>query len=225
MQHIREGVQSLAKDRQKSVLVFSGYVSQNPTILGSANSSRGPTRRETKLSEAQSYANLAAAHEYWDLLEDVRPEEILIEDRALDSYHNVLFSLTLFHTHFNTWPRTITIISHAFKKERLIDGHCVAIGFPLERVTFIGIDPPGMAAVATGAEVGDGKEEAMKGVGLAMGEWREDPHGRGVSLAGKRARRNPWGVRQGVFLEEEGETGGLVVKGEGIDEDAVRPWM
>lgn len=151
------------------------------------------------------------------------PDEVLIEDRALDSYHNVLFSLTLFYTRFRTWPVHITIVSHAFNKERLIDGHCAAIGFSLERVSFLGIDPPGMAAVATGVGGAASKEEAMKGVGLAMGEWREDPHGRGPNLAGKRAKRNPWGVRQSLFIEE-GDRGGLVLERVVLDEGAPRPW-
>ncbi|CAM1500559.1 Fc.00g097210.m01.CDS01 [Cosmosporella sp. VM-42] len=209
IQHIRAGVECLAQYREEAVLVFSG----------------GPTRKETKLSEAQSYANLAAEHEYWNLLaEGVSSDEILIEDRALDSYHNVLFSLTLFYTRFHTWPSNIAIVSHAFKKERLVDGHCTAIGFPLERVSFVGIDPPGMAAVAKGTEGGEDKVQAMEGVGLAMGEWREDPHGRGSSLAGKRAKRNPWDVEQSVFIED-GDRGSLVLKEDALHEDAPRPWI
>ena len=189
-----------------------------------ANLGSGPTRKEAKLSEAQSYANLAAENDHWGILRsDIRSDDILIEDRALDSYHNVLFSLTLFYSRFHSWPSRITIVSHAFKKERLIDGHCAAIGFPLDRVDFVGIDPPGMAAAAAGESVGEGKEEALKGVGLAMGEWKDDPHGRGESLAGKRGRRNPWNVSQGVFASE-GDTGGLVIVGKGIDEHAPRPW-
>lgn len=189
-----------------------------------ADQDSGPTRKETELSEAQSYANIAAENNHWDLLPGgIASGEILVEDRALDSYHNVLFSLTLFYGRFHTWPSQITIVSHAFKKERLIDGHCVAIGFPLDRVKFVGIDPPGMAAAVVGVEVADGKEEALKGVGLAMGEWREDPHGRGESLAGKRRKRNPWDTRQGVFVLD-GNTGGLVIVGDGLDEQAPRPW-
>lgn len=174
---------------------------------------------------------MAAKHNYWGLLEDGPSSgEVLMEERALDSYHNVLFSLTLFYSNFKTWPLKMTIVSHGFKEERLVDGHCAAIGFPLDRVSFIGIDPPGMvnAATAAGASGGKDKGEAIKGVGLAMGQWRSDPHGRGQSLAGKRLKRNPWGASQGVFPDERLDRGGLVVKvqdgNEVLDEEAARPW-
>jgi hypothetical protein len=152
----------------------------------------------------------------------VLSSKILIEDRALDSYHNLLFSLTLFYARFHTWPLSLTIVSHDFKKPRFIDGHCTAIGYSLERTKFVGIDPPGMVS---------GENEAgMKGVGQAVDEWTADPHGREEKLAGKRAKRNPWGVWQGVFEEVIDDTGkgGLVTEGKGEKEtlvdDAPRPW-
>lgn len=173
---------------------------------------RGPTRSETRLSEAQSYANLAEANQYWGLGKHAR---ILVEDRALDSYHNILFSLTLFRKEYGAWPRHLTIISHAFKKFRVVNGHCAAIGFPLHRVSFIGIDPPGVDATHTG-------------IGTAQDEWSRDIHGKGSALAGKRWRRNPWGVWQGVFPQgaaiHELETAGSG-EDETIVDDVVRPWM
>lgn len=187
----------------------------------------GPTRKETTLSEAQSYANIASAHSFFNLISHPRAtisSKILIEERALDSYHNLLFSLTLFYARFRTWPAFLTIVSHAFKKPRIIDGHCSAIGFPLERTTFVGIDPPGM----TSGE----NQDAVKGVGQAIDDWTADPHGRGEKLAGKRAKRNPWGVWQGVFGDtverDDVRRGRLVTEGEGeketLVEDASRPW-
>lgn len=164
------------------------------------------------MSEAQSYANLAEANQYWGM---GKPERVLVEDRALDSYHNILFSLTLFRTEYSNWPRHLTIVSHAFKKPRIVDGHCAAIGFPLDRVSFIGIDPPGVDAAHTG-------------IGTAHDEWSKDIHGRGSSLAGKRRRRNPWAVWQGVFpygaAIHELETVGSGEE-ERVVDDAVRPWM
>lgn len=124
-------------------------------------------------------------------------DAVLLEERALDSYHNILFSRSLIYSRFKRWPTHISVVSHGFKKERLVDGHCSAIGLDLDRVNFIGIDPPGMVAASKGQD----KEDAMKGVSLALGEWKDDPHGTGEVLAGKRAKRNPWGVWQGYFPE------------------------
>ncbi|KAL7810290.1 hypothetical protein V8C44DRAFT_332845 [Trichoderma aethiopicum] len=206
IEHIKAGLRCLAEDHDNAVLAFSG----------------GPTRQETELSEAQSYANIASSNNFFDIIPSTNnlSNKILIEDRALDSYHNILFSLTLFYTRFRAWPTHLTIISHAFKEPRLIDGHCAAIRFPLDRTRFVGIDPPGMT---TGENV-----DGMKGVGQAVDDWTKDPHGRGEVLAGKRRRRNPWGVWQGVFVEEGLDKGGLMTEGEGEAETLVdgvlRPW-
>lgn len=118
----------------------------------------------------------------------------------------------------------MTIVSHEFKKPRIVYGHCAALGFPLDRVTYVGIDPPSMAP---GGEKRD--EMLAGGVALAVGEWLDDPHGRGNSLSGKRKRRNPWGVWQGVFGKDiQSDGSGLVTIGSGedeqLDEHATQPW-
>ncbi|CEJ94057.1 hypothetical protein VHEMI09612 [[Torrubiella] hemipterigena] len=202
--HARAGIECLVREPD-SALAFSGAA----------------TRKETKLSEAQSYANLAHANQYWGLAEEV-PPNILIEDRALDSYHNILFSITLFYSRFSVWPQRITIVSHGFKRLRVLHGHCVAIGYPLDRIHYVGIDPPGME---------DASNFSVAGVEQAKDEWTLDPHGRDASLACKRERRNPWHVSQGVFPQESelNDNCGLMIRhlngGETLDEDAPRPWM
>jgi hypothetical protein len=78
---------------------------------------------------------------------------------------------------------------------------------------------------------GEKRDEMMAGgVALAMGEWEDDRHGRGSSLAGKRKGRNPWKVWQGVFVKGvEANKGGLVTSGSDADEqldvNAIRPWV
>lgn len=89
----------------------------------------------------------------------------------------------------------MTIVSHAFKRERLVDCHCRAIRFPLNRVDFVGVDPPGM--------VDGSNEAAIAGVAEAVRQWKEDPHGEGDALSSKRLRRNPWGISQTLFATEE----------------------
>ncbi|KAK0719745.1 Mur ligase [Lasiosphaeris hirsuta] len=174
IEHIRAGVQIVASDN-RATLVFSG----------------GPTRKETPLSEARSYHNLAIANAYFGLISASPhlPSQILLEERALDSYYNILFSLAAFWRAHSSWPERLTIISHAFKRTRLVDAHCAAIGFPLKRVAFVGINPPGA--------------DAMQGVQLAVGQWEVDPHGAGEELVGKRRMRNCWGVDQRIFLGSE----------------------
>ncbi|KAI1778618.1 hypothetical protein F4818DRAFT_305531 [Hypoxylon cercidicola] len=206
IEHIKAGLQVLKED-EKSVLLFSG----------------GPTRKETRLSEARSYANLAEANSYFGILsENDASRRIFCEERALDSYYNVLFSLTKFWSDHGTWPKKMTIVSHAFKRERLVDCHCGAIGFPLDRVDFVGVDPPGMV---------DGTNEAaFKGVAEAIAQWKEDPHGKGELLASKRRKRNPWGVSQKLFLDKEDQIRSGVQfipigeEEEGLLEGASQPW-
>lgn len=150
-----------------------------------------------------------------------------LEERALDSYHNILFSLTRFHGLFGAWPAALTLVSHAFKRPRL-EAHCRAIGFPRRRLVFVGIDPPAPAPPPHGSPpaAGDGDGD---GVARAERQWEADPHGRGPALAAKRRARNPWGVWQGVFEEACRARGGLVTRGglgegETLDEGAPRPW-
>ncbi|KAK1754508.1 FolC bifunctional protein [Echria macrotheca] len=184
IEHIRAGLQVLAND-SRAVLVFSG----------------GPTRKETTLSEARSYHNLATANDYFGL-HSAAPTEgqrVLLEERALDSYYNILFSIVDFWRAHAVWPEYLTVVSHGFKRTRLVDGHCAAIGFPLHRVSFVGINPPGLDSEVAQGE----KADAMRGVQLAIGQWAEDPHGVGEELAGKRRLRNCWNTDQRLFFSHE----------------------
>jgi dihydrofolate synthase len=166
------------------------------------------------LSEARSYFNLAVANELFGFVTKeewegmVETSRVFMDERALDSYYNILFSTVLFWRVHGTWPETLTVVSHGFKRTRIVDGHCAAVGFPLERVRFMGINPPGMDGEG---QVNWEKANAMKGVQLAMGQWEEDPHGMGEELAGKRRARNCWGADQRLFLaDEERQKSGVV---------------
>lgn len=203
----------------------------------------GPTHKSTPLSEARSYANLAAANNYFDLLPPSPPSSsspspqhkphplspiplhprVLVEERALDSYQNILFSIVHFWRSHPAalWPRRLTIVSHDFKRVRLTDEHCAALAFPLGRVRFVGINPPGLALVD-----GTLPQEAA-----AVRSWREDRHGMSPDLAAKRRRRNVYGVEQRLFLsDEERARSGVLTKlvDDGREEVLVdggpRPW-
>ncbi|KAI1370499.1 FolC bifunctional protein [Hypoxylon crocopeplum] len=206
IEHIKAGLRVLGGD-ENSVLMFSG----------------GPTRKETRLSEARSYANLAGANAYFGIVSEASASErISCEERALDSYYNVLFTLLKFWRDYGSWPRKMTIVSHAFKRERLVDCHCGAIGYPLEQVDFVGVDPPGMI---------DGTNEAaIKGTVEAVTQWKEDPHGKEELLASKRRKRNPWGISQKFFPEEEDRIrsgihlGSLDTGDDYLLEEVTQPW-
>ncbi|KAH6696975.1 DUF218 domain-containing protein [Plectosphaerella plurivora] len=215
IEHIKAAIRLLETDGE-ALLVISG----------------GPTRKETRLSEAESYRNVALANDLFTITPGSRSSvesRIILDERALDSYHNILFSLTAFWQHTRTWPARMTVVSHGFKRERIVDGHCAAIGFPLSRVTYLGINPPGMMASADGAV---SKSDAMAGERRAVDEWQRDPHGQGDSLTGKRMRRNVWSISQALFeteLEGERVRSGLVTTqsengDEVLVEDVIRPW-
>ncbi|KAI3326831.1 FolC bifunctional protein [Xylariaceae sp. AK1471] len=206
IEHIEAGLRVL-RDDDNSVLMFSG----------------GPTRKETRSSEASSYARLAAANSYFQILpEDIACTRILSEERALDSYSNVLFSIVRFWSIYGTWPMKLTIVSHAFKRERLVDCHCGAIRFSLDRVNFVGVDPPSMS---------DGSNKAaIQGVVEAVAQWKQDPLGKGHVLSSKRMRRNPWGISQALFSNEEdrnrSEVQSHIIEGgqEYLTDGAPQPW-
>ncbi|KXJ87718.1 Mur ligase [Microdochium bolleyi] len=223
IEHTKAGLEVI-RDDDDAVLMFSG----------------GPTRSETQLSESQSYANLVRVNNYFGILQPPAADQerkendrIHCEPRALDSYHNILFSLVQFwrdsapRPRDRVWPEKVTIVGHSFKRARLVDAHCgaAAIGYlPLSRVSYVGIDPPGLA-------LDDDDDPTMRGNAEALRQWRDDPHGVGEVLAGKREKRNPWGVGQDLFESEEerAASGVATVRSEKdgrevLREGAVQPW-
>ena len=62
------------------------------------------------------------------------------ENYALDSYQNLLFSISRFHEYTGRFPENITIIGYGFKRDRFVDLHRAAIRWPLDRFQYIGID-------------------------------------------------------------------------------------
>ncbi|KAL8831583.1 MAG: hypothetical protein Q9191_000792 [Dirinaria sp. TL-2023a] len=176
VQHIKTGLQKLSENRN-SLLVFSG----------------GPTKKDrTELSEAASYFALtdrnnvqwaARANEYYQipLAEPEVSSHIVTEDAAVDSYQNLLFSILRYYTILRRWPKHITLISHDFKKRRFIELHCRAIRWPLDRFTFVGIDPPEDVVPRLDLDIG----EENKG----FGSWQKDPYAAQLFLQDKREDR------------------------------------
>lgn len=120
MQHIETAVE-LLESRAVDSVVFSGGRT-NPEVA--------------ELSEAQSYLNA---------LKYTRREAIdrlLLEERATDSYQNLLFSILLFKQTYGCYPYEIVMVTHAFKRDRFLYLHAKAIRWPLNRIRVVGINPP-----------------------------------------------------------------------------------
>ena len=91
----------------------------------------------------------------------------------------------LFYETTGAWPGHVTIISNEFKRARFLELHCRAILWPLERVTFIWIDPEYMVVdLERAAGVRDGERRN------GFDAWQGDMFGTGEVLESKRAKRN-----------------------------------
>ena len=105
-----------------------------------------------------------------------------IEEKATDSYQNLLFSILRFRRLAGRYPESVTVITHAFKEWRFLKMHAPAIKWPARRIRVQGINPP-----FTAAEL----EQTQKGeLENAHRLFQDDPYGTGEMLAEKRRARN-----------------------------------
>ncbi|GAM41088.1 DUF218 domain protein [Talaromyces pinophilus] len=184
--HIKAGLREYENSGGTGILVFSG----------------GATKRDkTSLTEGESYLNLTRDNNFFKPDQqqvNVDTTNILAETHATDSYQNILFSLLLYRQHTQLpHPKSLTIITHAFKQRRFLDLHLPAIGIVPSmasmankiQVLFIGENPP--EHISPLEELIDGEEK--RGFGL----WKDDMYGTGEVL-GKKRRERGWSK-----LEEE----------------------
>ncbi|KAF2647691.1 hypothetical protein K491DRAFT_723209 [Lophiostoma macrostomum CBS 122681] len=173
--HISAGMDTLTSGAETggNLLVFSG----------------GATKAAlTPLSEARSYYNAALAlaiysgqHGGGDAAELFDQGRILLEERATDSFQNLLFSIVLFRQITGHYPKDIRIITHAFKSKRFLDLHGPAISWPSDKIRVQGIDP-----IMSEAEYHDtvsGEER------FGYKPFEEDCLGTGELLSRKRSQR------------------------------------
>jgi hypothetical protein len=188
--HAKAGVNALIVSpedsrRETNLLIFSG----------------GATKRSlTPMSEARSYYHAALAEE---LAEGHRgggrthslfsKGRILLEEHATDSFQNLLFSILLFRKTTGSYPRTIRIVTHAFKGPRFLELHAPAIRWPRNRVQVQGIDP-----IMSSSELETTLDGEKK---LGFAPWKEDALGTGELLTGKRKQRG-WDTSVLVELTE-----------------------
>jgi len=194
IEHIKTGLRLLANDPE-SLIVFSG----------------SKTRPETELSEAQSYLNLCEENDFWGILDGFQLDEkknraknrILLEEQALDSFGNLLFSVINFWRKTGNWPGKITVVSHEFKRARFEELHVKALRWSRGKFEFVGVDPGYMleespeSDTSRTSEVREGERER------GFGAWEKDLYGAGDELRGKRWKRNCWLVGQDLFVSEE----------------------
>jgi hypothetical protein len=110
-----------AEESEGALLVFSG----------------GYTRRDAGArSEAGSYWLVADAMK-WFGAQGVR-DRALLEDRARDSFENLLFSVCRFRQFSGSYPQKITIVSYDFKRTRFLKMHALSLGYSESQVNFIG---------------------------------------------------------------------------------------
>lgn len=122
-------------------------------------------------------------------------ERIYTEDFATDSYQNLLFSILLFRKQTLRYPHHITIVSHAFKRDRFLNIHCRSIGWPLDRISYVGINPP--EEITAEGELNENEAKAVAA-------WREDLYGTRHELASKRLKRgwHPLQVEEQPLLHD-----------------------
>ncbi|KAL7753340.1 hypothetical protein RI367_001115 [Sorochytrium milnesiophthora] len=122
MAHIHAGIAAAKRD-PNALLVFSGGVTRGQAY--------GP------LSEGVGYWAAAEADRWNGAREHVRNRTV-VEDYARDSFDNLLFSICRFKETTGSYPQRISLVSYPRKRERFTDLHLTAIGYPVDRFTFIG---------------------------------------------------------------------------------------
>lgn len=177
--HIRKGIQLAALD-QHSLLVFSG---------GETRSSTGP------INEGSSYFHVADAMHLWDeprhnsigghASSTVRARTIA-EEFATDSFQNLMFSVCRFKEVTGHYPKRITVVSYSFKKKRFEELHAAAIRWPVNKFSYVGIDPD----ASTGFDIVASSEGERTNSALP---FESDPYGCNTKvLQDKRKQRNPF---------------------------------
>lgn len=132
-------------------------------------------------SEAASYAAI---------LRDMLHQEIVLglagrfalEEKATDSYQNLLFSILRFRELTGRYPTSVTVVTHAFKERRFMELHAPAIRWPSSRLRVQGINPPFTLAELQQVQ---GREYE-----LAHKPFLDDSYGVRSPLADKRKARN-----------------------------------
>jgi len=133
-------------------------------------------RRLTTARESQGYWLVAESLNWYGAL-DVR-DRAFTEEHSRDSLENVVFSLCRFYELTGKYPERLTIVSYDFKEQRFLEAHRAALGWPEERIRFVGT--PAL------------NEEMVAGEEHTRMLFERDPYGCTGELKEKRLARDPW---------------------------------
>lgn len=170
-EHISQGINYIEEDNL-SCLVISG----------------GQTKKECgPVSEAESYLQLAKQL----MKNDELQPRIILEEYARDSFENVLFLICRFYEIYGYYPEFITVIGFEFKRDRFLKLHFEAMGFPIDRVEYIGNlpDPKMLSKEARVAYFQDLRQSEYK-FGYLL--FEQDWYGIQAKLHLKRVARDPF---------------------------------
>jgi hypothetical protein len=169
--HMKVAVEECDKDLQ-CLLIYSG---------GQTRFKAGPQ------SEGFSYWRVSEELN-WFGHRGVR-KRAFVEEFARDSFENLIFSIARFRELTGIYPHNISVVGYEFKKDRFVNLHRKALGFPEERFSYIGRQD--IVGEPYSKEILDKMSE---GEHLnAVKHFTDDPYGcHSQVLQDKRKRRDPF---------------------------------
>jgi len=93
------------------------------------------------MTEGESYLQLALQADVFRTSFSFATPRATSENYALDSYQNLLFGVARFKEYTGRYPAKITVVGYAMKQRRFEHLHRQAIRWPINKFSYIGIDP------------------------------------------------------------------------------------
>ncbi|SCU95990.1 LAMI_0F04720g1_1 [Lachancea mirantina] len=116
-----------------------------------------------------------------------------VEEFALDSFDNLLYSIAKFNEMTGLYPSELTIVGFGFKQSRFIDYHAAAIDFPSQSINYISFEPqPSYVEAERLLQYYTGLAAQEKKNALDL--FKDDWYGTRAVLANKKLSRNPFGL-------------------------------
>lgn len=169
LEHMRTALTYVHNDPE-SIAIFSGGLTRPGSGV---------------MSEGASYLRAIQLSYYFDMPSPGLEERLFSEDFARDSFENLVFSIARFFEITRTFPKKITVVGLEYKRQRFVDLHRAAIGFPAHKFHYVGFDVPEMR--------GQGKDGVKPVFSDThnVAAFTEDPYGCAKGRA-TREKRNPY---------------------------------